>query len=364
MDRFAPPSRREYLKRQKEERHRHLLGVFPAQYPREILRAMDVLPVEIWDPPLEVTHANAHLQPSICSVVRLGLELILQGRCEILDGFLFPHTCDSIQNLASLIPDYLGTQKPCHFFYHPKGPYRPSMRIYYREHLQRFVTRLERHIGPLDPLRLIEEIEKGRRISALLKELYDLRAKGELRCSGGEFYQVIRQGEFLHPDDYIPLLEAFLAASRGAAERGPAVVLSGVLPNPREILPLLDQLGVRVGEDDLLSCGRRLLVPLSQAQDPLDALTEAYFSMPACSTRACSIEDRLRELLVKVERSGARGVIFLIVKYCEPELFYLPALMDGLKKKGLATLVIDTDLNQGLTGQITTRVEAFAEMLT
>ena len=57
--------RRSYLKEQKKVYGRHIFGVFPAQYPKEILWAMNILPVEIWDPHLEVSLANAHLQPSI-----------------------------------------------------------------------------------------------------------------------------------------------------------------------------------------------------------------------------------------------------------------------------------------------------------
>jgi benzoyl-CoA reductase/2-hydroxyglutaryl-CoA dehydratase subunit BcrC/BadD/HgdB len=34
-----------------------------------------------------------------------------------------------------------------------------------------------------------------------------------------------------------------------------------------------------------------------------------------------------------------------------------------LKKRGLPTLVIDVEANQELTGQLTTRIEAFVEML-
>jgi len=64
------PSRREYMTAQRKDQGRRLLGVFPAQYPREILWAMNILPVEIWDPPLEVSQSNAHLQSYICSLVK------------------------------------------------------------------------------------------------------------------------------------------------------------------------------------------------------------------------------------------------------------------------------------------------------
>jgi len=171
-------TRKEYLISQKEEKGRKLFGIFPAYYPKEILWAMNVLPVEVWDPPLEVSHTNAHLQPYICSVVKLGLELILQDKCKNIDGFLFPHTCDSIQNLASIVYDYLGLNKPCYFFYHPKAPYRRSSRTYYLEQLRSFVSRLERDMGPLDGTELKHRVEQGHHLFAILREIYDFKEPG------------------------------------------------------------------------------------------------------------------------------------------------------------------------------------------
>ncbi|MFC1534513.1 2-hydroxyacyl-CoA dehydratase subunit D [Thermodesulfobacteriota bacterium] len=356
-------TRKEYMISQKEGKGRKIFGVFPAMYPKEILWAMNVVPVEIWDPPVEISHANAHLQPYICSVVKLGLELILQGKCDELDGFLFPHTCDSIQNMASIVNDYLGLNKPCYFFYHPKAPYGESSRIFYKEQLKGLVSRLEEQLGPLDSSELKIRVEQGHRIAALLSELYKLRSGGGLRSSNEEFYNVIRQGEYLHPDDFYSLLERFLTASKGPAEDLHTVILSGILPNPPEILNLLDKLRVRVADDDLLGCGRRLLAPPGQAMDPFDNLTESYFAMPACSTKDSPITERIGQLLEKIEISGAKGVIFNIVKFCEPELFDLPLIVEELKMKGLATLVIDSELNQGISGQLNTRIEAFVEMI-
>jgi benzoyl-CoA reductase/2-hydroxyglutaryl-CoA dehydratase subunit BcrC/BadD/HgdB len=364
MTRFMPRPRKEYLLQQKKRHGRHLFGVFPSQYPREILWALNGLPVEIWDPPVEVSHANAHLQPYICSVVRHGLELILQGHGKMLDGYLFPHTCDSIQNLASIVNDYLGLSRPCYFFYHPKAPYRPSSRAFYLQQLKDLVSSLEGQLGPMDPRELRRRVEQGQKIAACLGELYRLRAEGKLRTSNQEFYQVIRQGEYLHPDDFLPLLHEFLASLRGDSRAGPRVILSGVLPNPPEILTLLDELGVTVADDDFLSCSRRLLLMSSRAKDPFEALTESYFSMAPCTTKDSPLEERIRYLRSKIQKSGARGVIFWMVKFCEPELFDVPQVVEALKNDGAPTLLIETELNEGLSGQMRTRVEAFVEMIT
>ncbi len=350
-----------YLK-EKKKKGKNILGVFPAIYPRELLWAMDILPVEIWDPPLEITYADAHLQTHICSVVRLGLELILQGKCNDIDGFLFPHTCDSIQNLSSIVHDFLGTNKPCYFLYYPRTGFQGLSKLYYMEQLKALASQLERQFGTLDYVRLRKSLEQGREVVSLLNRVYDLRANGKSKASNEEFYRVIRQGEFLHPDDFEPLLKDFLDRSEGGSGKGPAVVLSGILPNPPEILSFLDRSGVRVADDDLLCCGRRFSVAAGRFDDPFESMTEDFFSS-SCATRNVSYNERIESFIQKIGRCHASGVIFNIVKFCEPELFELPLLLEAIQKRGIKTLVIESELNQRFDGQLATRVEAFIEMI-
>lgn len=363
MNRFSPPSRIDYLLEQQQKYQRCLFGIFPANYPREILWAMNILPVEIWDPPFEIRYANAHLQSYICSIVKSGLELIIQGKGDVLDGFLFPHTCDSIQNMASIVNDYLGIQKPCYFFYHPKAPYGEASKKYYMEQLHHLVATLEKRFGPLDMAVLNNAVAKGKEMASLFRELYTLRADGNLDVTNEAFYRFIRQVEYRHPDDFVPLLKAFPEEYKGTNIDSPAVVLSGVIPNPIEILSTLDHARIRIGDDDLLCCSRRFVIPEIHADDPFEAMTEQYFAMPPCTTRDSSISERINDLLAKTERCGAKGVIFSMLRFCEPELFDLPPLLDALKKNNIATLVIDTEINQGISGQLRTRIEAFAELI-
>jgi benzoyl-CoA reductase/2-hydroxyglutaryl-CoA dehydratase subunit BcrC/BadD/HgdB len=236
--------------------------------------------------------------------------------------------------------------------------------MYYLEQLRLLVSRLERQRGPLDIQELKRRVKQGQKIAALLQQIYDLRAMGRINASNARFYETARRGEYLHPDDFLNLLDRFLAESRGkSSHKGPAVVLSGVLPNPPEILSFLDELGVRIAHDDLLNCSRRFLSPPSLADDPFEALTEIYFGMPPCSTKDFSVAQRLHDLIDKTRRCNAKGIIFYVVKFCEPELFDVPILMEEIKKKGLATMLIDVEPNSGLTGQLATRLEAFAEMI-
>ena len=359
-------TRKKYVTGQKEGKGRGLLGVFPAQYPKEILWALNVLPVEIWDPPLKISASHAHLPPNTCSIVKHGLELVLQGQGEILDGYLFPHTCDTLQNVASLIGHFLSGDKPCYFFYHPREPHQRSSHAYYLAQLQTLVAAMESQFGTLKRDELKERVAQGRRISKLIHDLYDLRAGGALRANNVEFYRLIRRGEYLFPDDYIPELEGFLSERReaGGAEQ-PAIILSGVVPNPTGILDLLDERKIRVAHDDFINGSRRLLLtdPTQDLKDPFEQLTVKYFSLPPCSTKAASVATRRDYLLRIAQNTDAQGIILYIPKYCENEWFDVPILVTELQKHGLPCLVLESEISQRLPAQSGTRVEAFIESI-
>jgi benzoyl-CoA reductase/2-hydroxyglutaryl-CoA dehydratase subunit BcrC/BadD/HgdB len=358
-----PPARKAYIEQQQTIPGRKIFGVFPAVYPKELLWAFNILPVEIWDPPLEVCHTGAHLQPTICSVVRQGLELILQGKCRDLDGFLFPHTCDSLQNLAAIVHDCLALQTPCYFFYPPRGSSRSTAFAYYLAQLKHLADALSERFGPLERDEFKGRVIQGQSVADRINHLYDLRARGELALSNTDFYRVLRSGEYLSPEDHLQLMDDCMRQAHRPSNARPGVLLSGVLPNPPEILSLLDAHNVRIAEDDLLNCSRRLRFQTVQDPDPYRALAAQYFSLPPCSTRNATIGERLDYLLQKIELSGARGVIFYIVGFCEPELFDIPQLTAALKKRDIKTLMIDVEVNRGFSGQLATRVEAFLETL-
>ena len=198
-------TRKEYLLTQIQDFGRRIFGVFPAQYPREILWAHNILPVEIWDPPLPLETAKAHLQPYICSVVQAGLELVLSGKAAFLDGLLFPHTCDSIQNAGLFDQRPPEPEHPLLLF--PASPGAlpgvgaqvttwPSSRPW--------DAALEAACGPFPPG---ETGQDGGAEQACLRPVApSLSAPGKRavwKLSNLEFYQTVRRGEYMWPDDFI-----------------------------------------------------------------------------------------------------------------------------------------------------------------
>ncbi len=144
--------------------------------------------------------------------------------------------------------------------------------------------------------------------------------------------------------------------------RGRRAGLSGIVPEPMSLFEVLARLGAEVGADDLACCGRRLY-PAGRSENPFRRLAESLVSAPPDSTRGDPIQDRRAHLLRLAEAAGAKGVVFYDVKFCEPELFYLPALRQALQQAGLSSVSIEVDLDDPLSQQVLTRLEAFLEMI-
>jgi benzoyl-CoA reductase/2-hydroxyglutaryl-CoA dehydratase subunit BcrC/BadD/HgdB len=67
--------------------------------------------------------------------------------------------------------------------------------------------------------------------------------------------------------------------------------------------------------------------------------------------------------LNKVKQSGADGVLFWYIKFCEPDAFDRPQLMKCFKKEGIPAGFIDIELSMTNFEAIKTRINAFCEIL-
>ena len=75
------------------------------------------------------------------------------------------------------------------------------------------------------------------------------------------------------------------------------------------------------------------------------------------------LERRFEYLKELVESSGAAGVIYSTVKFCDSHLYDLPLLDKDLRQAGIPFLWLENDYEWTGLGQLRTRVEAFLEML-
>ncbi len=336
-------------------------AVLPIHEPRALLRAYGFMPIEVWGPPsVNPSPGAAHLQPYVCSIVGNALSFLLSGGLDVADLILVPHACDSLQGLGSILIDFVQPRQEVVPFYLPRAQ-RPCDVDYLADELRSLAGRLQALTSHSPtPADLLACIEREAQADELLARLHAARALLPWRDS--EIYRLLRGREFLPAEAFIPLAEEALRRVGPAPRRGVPILLSGIVPEPKSILEDLGKAGVVVVGDDLACSGRRLY-RRGTDPDPYRRMAESLLSGPPDPTRGSPIRTRLEYLRGLARERGARGVVFYDVKFCEPELFDLPLLCDGLQAAGIPSIAVEVDLNDVEPHQVLTRIEAFVEMV-
>lgn len=336
-----------------------IAAVFPIHYARALLRACGVLPVEVWGPPgRDSSDSDAHLQVYTCSIVRAGLSFVLRGGLDATDLILVPHGCDSLQGLGSVLLDFFDIDKPVLTQYLPRGE-GPDAVAYLADELGTLREQLAALTGtrPSDR-QLMEAIEREEQADRLLAELHAERRW--LDWSDRELYRAMRSREYLPAESFVTVARAVLERRRARPRSGIGVLLSGVTPEPAELFDVIDEAGAMVVADDLLCTGRRLYRP-GNSPLPLRRMAQSLLDAPPDTTRGSSVDERIDHLLSLARRAGVQAAVFYIVKFCEPEQFYLPLVQKALERVGVRTVTIEIDVSEPLSGQAVTRIEALLE---
>ena len=354
------PSRLEIARRHKEDGGL-VAGVLPIHYPRSLLRAFNIHPIEVWGPPnIDPTSGAARLQPYVCSLVRNALSFLETGGMDVVDLILVPHACDSLQGLGSVMLDFVRPQQPVFPFYLPRG--NPDHAVNYLteeiQSLYRSFEKLVRYAPTNDDL--LNAIREEEAADILLARLHCIRSS--LPWTDYDFYQIMRSREYLPLADFMKLAQSISDSLDDTPREGIPIVLSGIVPEPMEILNLISMNGGYVAADDFASCGRRLY-PRGESNDPFRRMAQRLLGAAPDWNKGSSIKDRLDYLWNMVEDSAARGVIFYVINFCEPELFDLPELRNGLQDRGIPSVMVEMDLNDALTNQVGMRIETFLEMI-
>lgn len=354
------PGRIETINKFKDEGG-EIAAVLPIHYPRGLLRAFGYLPVEVWGPPgIGVGKGAAHLQLYVCSIVQNALSFLSNGGLDVTELIVVPHACDSLQGLGSLLIDYESPRQPVIPFYPPRDR-RDSDFDFFVEELKSIYEKLKEVSGrsPSDDA-LVESIHREEEADGLLLKLHNRNQT--LNLTNSQLYRLIRSREYLPAEVFSELAQETLSLNEEPGSEKTPVLLSGIVPEPMELFNVFTELDARVVGDDLAACGRRVY-PTGSSEEPFRRMAERILNAPPDPTRGTPISERVEYLLQMVERTGAKGMVFYDVKFCEPELFDIPILRKELGEADVPSILIEVDINDQFSQQVRTRLGAFLEMI-
>lgn len=201
----------------------------------------------------------------------------------------------------------------------------------------------------------------------LMRLLFAMHEKTPGLISCRDLYTVVRASMMMPKETHSHLLEQLLQALRiqNNVYQGRdkvRVIISGPVWEPPELMDIIDSKGTVVG-DDLLTGFRYIASDVNTEEEPLAALAERQLNrIPfACFD---STQNPRRQFLVNlVRQKQAKGVIFLHLKFCEPENYDYYDHKLALEKAGIPSTRIETEVGGVSVEQMRTRIEAFFEML-
>ena len=356
-----------YAQKWKKKNGGQVVGTFCSYAPEEIILASGALGYRIFGTELSISRADAHMQAYSCSLVRGALEEVLAGRLDFLDGVVFPHTCDSIQRLSDIWR--MNVKRGFHTdLVLPVKLNTASARDYMTEVLKKFRLDLEAGLGKRISTDDIESaVDTCNRIRAVMRRIYAVRKESPGIVKGADIHAMVKAGMVMDRFEFLQfarnIADRIETEGAGATFAGKRIILSGGLCNMPDVYRTIENAGCAIVADDLCTGSRFFEGTIAKKTDILEAVSDRYAGRNVCPAKHAGIRTRGENLVKTVKESGADGVIFIYLKFCDPHGFDYPYLKQMLAEKKIPCLLYEMEEQVSSDGQFQTRCEAFMEML-
>ncbi len=355
-----------YAKELKEEGTR-IIGYFCSYTPEEIIFASGAHPMRLFGTKGDISLADAHLQAYSCSLIRGALEEALSGKLDFLDGTVFPHTCDSIQRLSDIWRLNTGFA----FFADVILPVKlntESARQYMVDVLRKFRRDLEAGLGlSISDEALRSSVTTYNAIRGHLKQIYEMHAEEPGIMTGRDIYTVMKASMIMDRNVLLKTLPLLIdelknvSPRKGAGEK--RLLLAGSVCDHPDVYGILEESGGVVVWDDLCTGSRYFEGTIDEEDDPIEAVAQRFLERALCPAKHLSPTARGENLVALAKKYRVEGVIFLLLKFCDPHAFDYPYLKEYLDREGIPGMLLEVEDQLPPEGQLRTRFETFVEMI-
>ena len=368
-----------YAERGKRARALHnegkkVIGYFCCYVPEEIITAFGMVPYRIQgSQSIPIDEADAYIEPTACPFARSCFNLALKGEYDFLDGFVAPHSCDTVERLYHIWRH----NKPASFNHYINVPHMmgPTSEVFYKKELAYFIKCLEDWSGrKMDMTKLKDAIRLSNERRADLRDLYALRKMDPPLISGTEMTKILVAGMGMPVAEHMELVRRLTGEVKdrpiSKSAEGPRIFLWGNEIDDVAFVSLVEESGAHVVMDDLCTGTRSFWDDIPETADPLDGIAVGYLAKhcprsntPQTGARDADLESRYGYIGNFIREWKANGAIFYIVRYCDTCELEGPDLREYLNALGVPVLMIEDDYSISTIGQLRTRIQAFLEMI-
>ena len=335
----------------------------PVYTPEELIHSMGFVPMGAWGADMELKRAKEYFPAFLCSIVQSILELGIGGEYKGASAIVIPSLCDTLKTLGEnwkyavddikFIPmTYPQNRKPDYGIAFTKAGY------------ERVIRDLEELGEKYDPEALAESCKVYNAHNAVMRRVDEALA-GHPEITAAQRSDIFKSAYFMTKEEHTALCEEFLAElGDSRAEDKLGIVVSGILTDAPQLNEIFDDMGMHIVADDVAAQSRQYRTDVPEADDPLQALALKFAAMDNCSVLYNVKKPRVQWIVDTAKARGAKGVVVVMTKFCDPEEFDYVMIKRACEAADLPLALVEVDRQMVHFEQVRTNLETFRDMLT
>ena len=350
----------------KKETGKGAVGIMPVYCPEDFVHAEGYVPIGMWGAQKkQISKARTYLPPFACSIMQSVMELQLEGVYDDLEAVIFSVPCDTLKCMSQK----WNRPVPAIVFTHPQNRKiaKDAANVFAREEFNIVKEKLEDildvHISNKAIKNSIAVYNENR---AACREFSDVAAEYAAVVTPSDRHAVIKARWFMEKSRHTALVKELIAALKAepAPEfKGKKIIVTGIQVEPYDVLDIFQENGFAIVADDLAQETRNFRQDVPDDDDALMALARAWNEFDGCSLATDANKPKGQMIIDAVKKYGADAVVVCMMKFCDPEEFDYPILLQEFEAAGVKNLYIEVDQESTAFEQVKTRIQTFAEIL-
>lgn len=346
---------------------KRVIGVGPYHVPEELVHAAGAVPFGVWGAIGSSDNAKKYFPPFYCSICQMTLEMGMTGKLNGLSGMMITGLCDTLRAFSQNWKAAMGTKIPMIYVSNSQNRFIEAGRTYaidsYKE-VKRGVEECSNAIIENDDM--LASIKLYNEWRAAMREFVELAGTHPAEVSVADRVAVINAGYYELKEEHLAQVKALNAELAKLPESTAGfnkIVLSGIYEDIPSIVEILDANKYAVVADDLAKESRAFSREVPEAGCAIEALADGWCNLKEDPELFDPKKAHLAALVEKAKESGARGVVILLAKFCDPEEFEAPLATKALREAGIPVVTIEVDQSTESYEQARTQLETFKELL-
>ena len=375
FEEFTGARREGFLKMKNlKESGAKVVGAYCTYTPLEIIYAAGLVPVSLCSSSNDaIRHAEIDLPKNLCPLIKASYGVAVSDTCPYFyfaDLIVGETTCDGKKKMYEL----MGKIKDTYILQLPqKYDDEESFRLWLNE-LYKFKAELEKRFGvSITEEKLRQAIRIGNIERENLKNFFELGRLNPIPLSGADM-SAIQEGfgfnferEKRNADLKLKTVEIYEKWERelkGTSSKRPRILITGcpVIGVREKILKTIEKAGGDIVVYENCSGVREKMELIDEDIDPMEAIAKKYLNV-CCSVMSPNPK-RFDELDSLIDSYEVDGVIEIVLQACHTFAIEATSVHKFVaEKKGKPYMYIESDYSMEDSGQVSTRIEAFMEIL-